>query len=150
MIYFHSVNLRPSIPNTSGVSAIGVWMIACIMMVFGALTEYGIILYFTIKENHYSSDHNCNNRNPPEIACDLADSERTNHQDDFLEYKKVYVLDKKTMTWIKQSGEKNEEMSRKGATIGENILKKADSFSLILFSSLFLPFTIIYSILLHQ
>ena len=32
-------------PHTSGVSAVGIWMIACIIMVFGALTEYGIILY---------------------------------------------------------------------------------------------------------
>ena len=125
-------------------------MIACIMMVFGALTEYGIILYFTIKEHHNPSDHNRNNRNPHEIACDLAASERTNHQDDILEDKKIYVLDKKTMTWIKQSGEKTEEKSSRGSTIGENILKNADSFSLILFSSLFLPFTILYSILLHQ
>ena len=125
-------------------------MIACIMMVFGALTEYGIILYFTIKEHHNSSDHNRNNRNPPEIACDLADSERTNHQDDILEDRKVYVLDKKTMIWIKETGEKKDEKSSRGAKIGEIILKNADSFSLILFSSLFLPFTIIYSILLHQ
>ena len=149
-MYFHSVNLRPSIPNTSGVSAIGVWMIACIMMVFGALTEYGIILYFTIKENNYASDHIRNNRNPPEIACDLAVSERANYPNDNLEDKKVYVLDKKTMTWIKQSGEKNEEKNNRAATIGDIILKNADSFSLIFFSSLFLPFTIFYSIFLHQ
>ena len=35
-------------PNTSRISAMGIWMIGCKIMVFGALTEYGILLFLTI------------------------------------------------------------------------------------------------------
>ena len=41
-------------PNITGVSAIGIWMLACIIMVFGALVEYGGILYLsTRKETNF-------------------------------------------------------------------------------------------------
>ena len=42
-------------PQTSGISAIGIWMIACIIMVFGTLTEYGIILYIMITKPSYET-----------------------------------------------------------------------------------------------
>ena len=125
-------------------------MIACIMMVFGALTEYGIILYFTIQKHNSASDHNSTNRNLPKAYCDVNDSKCTNYQEDGFQDKKMYILDKKIMLWIEETGEKKEENCSRSATFGENILKNADSFSLILFSSLFLLFTIIYSIMLHQ
>ena len=47
-----SLNLWSSMPNTSGVNAIGIWMIACIIMVSGALTEYGIILYIMFNKRN--------------------------------------------------------------------------------------------------
>ena len=119
-------------------------------MVFGALTEYGIILYFTIQKKNCSSADNRTNRNLQESDCDVNESERTNCQVDGLESKKTYILDKKSMMWIEETGQKKEEKSSRTATFGENILKNADSFSLMLFSSLFLPFTFIYSIMLHQ
>ena len=125
-------------------------MIACIMMVFGALTEYGIILYFMIQKQNCSSEHNRIIRNLPENDCHFDSYDCKNDQEGDFAHKKVYILDKKTMIWINETGEKKEEKSSRGPTMGEFILKNADSFSLILFSSLFLPFTIIYSILLHQ
>ena len=125
-------------------------MIACIMMVFGALTEYGIILYFMIQKQNCSSDYNHAIRNRHEYDCHLDSTDCQNDQEGDFEHKKVYILDKKTMIWMKETGEKKDEKSGRSATFGENILKNADSFSLILFSSLFLPFTIIYSIMLHH
>ena len=125
-------------------------MIACIMMVFGALTEYGIILYFMIQKQKFSSDYNHAIQNRPENDCHLDSSDCKKDQEGDFVNKKVYILDKKTMIWINETGEKRDEKSSSGSSTGEIILKNADSFSLILFSSLFLPFTIIYSILLHQ
>ena len=125
-------------------------MIACIMMVFGALTEYGIILYFMIQKQNCSSDYHRAIRNRPENDCHLDSSDCKTDQEGDFEHKKAYILDKKTMIWIKETGQKKDEKSSRGPTTAEIILKNADSFSLILFSSLFLPFTIIYSILLHQ
>ena len=120
------------------------------MMVFGALTEYGIILYFMIQKQHCSSGYNPSIRNRSENDCHLDSSGCKNDQEGDFEHKNVYILDKKTMIWIKETGEKKDEKSSRGPTTREIILENADSFSLILFSSLFLPFTIIYAILLHQ
>ena len=58
-----SVNLRSSMPHTSGVNAIGILMIACIIMVFAALIEYGLILFFMINKPRPEKVINFNNCN---------------------------------------------------------------------------------------
>ena len=50
-IFLLSINVNLSTPHTSGMTAIELWMIICIVMVFAALCEYGILLRIASKRN---------------------------------------------------------------------------------------------------
>ena len=39
-----SINVNISTPHTSGMTAIELWMIMCVVMVFAALCEYGVLI----------------------------------------------------------------------------------------------------------
>ena len=49
-------------PRTSRINAMGIWIIACILMVCGALTEYAVILYIVSKKHRISQKINAEKR----------------------------------------------------------------------------------------
>jgi len=51
-------NVTTNSPKAEGLTAIEIWMLACILFVFGALVEYAIILYWK-QRNHHRPTPSC-------------------------------------------------------------------------------------------
>ena len=72
MIYILIFILRARIPVASQVTALEIWLLACILLVFGALAEYAFILRQVIKlsrqqqrmRNHFNLQLKNNSENP--------------------------------------------------------------------------------------
>ena len=103
-------------PDTSGVSAVGIWMIACIIMVVGALTEYGIILYITMRKTCSKTPDNQS----------LNSIGFTNDNNNFAQ-------------------DQNQYHNRKEISC-RALLRKIDFVSLVTFPILFLSFVMVYFI----
>ena len=43
--------MKASSPKIDDMTALGIWMLACVVMVFGALAEYGIILFLMFRQS---------------------------------------------------------------------------------------------------
>ena len=136
-------------PNTNGVNAVGVWLISCIIMVFGALSEYGVILYLMLKTfgNQPNStnvrsvdilgdDEGCrystleNTKHKPKIATISIDSIKRNGIDEQSFLKEV---DKKSKVDIAFQNDK---------------LRQIDSMALMIFPIVFFLFIVGYSVFL--
>ena len=118
-------------PNTNGVNAIGVWMISCIIMVFGALTEYGIILSVTSKKG-YSEDSSGDNLN------DLKSRTRGESRKNENTLQCVCKVDKQTQRKDDTQRPNNTGVSK------DKIMERIDEISLIIFPTIFILFIIVY------
>ena len=56
--YYNSINVQDNAPLTKGVDPLEVWMICCNLMVFAALTEYGLILFVKFRKPMSSENKN--------------------------------------------------------------------------------------------
>ena len=103
-------------PQTSGISAIGIWMIACVIMVFGTLTEYGVILYIMMIKPWYDTLINRSTNSVGSI-------------DDYNNY---------------SEDQTQHRISKETARLA--LLKKIDCISAVMFPILFFSFCIVYLI----
>ena len=49
MFSFISIEVQKSVPVVKGACALELWMLGCVIMVFAALGEYGLILFLTFR-----------------------------------------------------------------------------------------------------
>ena len=130
-------------PNTNGVNAVGVWMVGCIIMVFSALTEYGILLYImTYKLKLQGNNCVClNDGNDDRIFVPMSTISSKNRN------KRGTVFMTKEM--IQKNNGVTDQKRFKTASIAnamkqENMMRKIDSVSLFLFPLVFFCFSVVY------
>ena len=78
-------------PNITGVSAIGIWMLACIIMVFGALVEYGGILYLSTRKETNSNSTNRTEKSVGSRENKIEVEEVTRHQKNHEMNREIFV-----------------------------------------------------------
>ena len=147
-----SVNLWSSMPNTSGVNAIGIWMMACIVMVFGALTEYGIILYimFNTQRSAQITNYNGKHCNCKKEDDDSKSGTTINGR---TENEKEFVISQNTAGYQKESGVNSNEENKQFNSYGvmkDIALQKIDSVSLFMVPTVFILFTVVYIALFQK
>ena len=108
------------LPNTSGIGAIGVWMLACIIMVFAALIEYGIILFLMTKKQNSSIQINGN----------------------VINTVSTFDIDAKNSNAMKNGANVPDN-----DIIHDIILQRVDTISRFMFPVIFLAFVSVYSFL---
>ena len=126
-------------------------MIACITMVFGALTEYGIILYFIINEQR-ADGVSTGIVSPAIYNGDNEQFRSDSAAKDPIENQNLFILSNKTKNFQKPRVYDNAEddgLNSKN-NIQTNMVKRADSISLLMFPSVFFLFTIVYVIMLYH
>ena len=140
---FTRTSLKTSAPQFQSMTVSGIWMMFCVIMVFSALAEYGIILFLKLRENM----HLVNIRPPLSITdrnIKFDESTLSNNSiggkcasqtishilEDNQEDKKVLQIAKNVTT------------KKDNAKYGE--YRRLDLFSLILFPSVFFCFVTTY------
>ena len=151
LISFNSVissSLWSSMPNTNGICAIGIWMLACIIMVFSALIEYGIILFIMMKKQKSTTGNKCNMKrnnsflksNPLNVIKKTNGEKRSDKM--FIVSPKTFEMNPQnkinTTDGMKQSAFKEIDQ--------ELLLQKIDYVSLYIFPLSFLFFIAAYII----
>lgn len=130
-------------PNTNGVNGVEVWMVICIVMVFGALSEYGLLLYmmaYQLKTKNKHKDRlNDSKTNRIFVSMSTIRSQNRNEKD-------VGSANKESIQ--KQDDLSYQNHADNPATATEiklnDTMKKIDSISLFLFPLVFLSFIILY------
>lgn len=130
-------------PNTSGVNAIGIWMIACIVMVFGAITEYGIILYITFNKRTLAKIIN-NKATPCNHKDDCSKRGITTHGS--TDNEKIFVVSQNTTGCKTEKRVQEDEQSNSNDNTHYMKLKMIDAVSLFMFPTAFLLFIVVYCV----
>ena len=130
-------------PNTNGVNAVGVWMISCIVMVFSALSEYGLLLYImTYQRKTKNNDKeilNSSNKNRIFVPMATISSLNRNEKDLVSENKES---NQKQDDLNDQNHADNPPMATE--TKLKNTMGKIDSISIFLFPLVFFSFIVVY------
>ena len=132
-------------PNTNGVNGVEVWMVICIVMVFSALSEYGLLLYImtyqlkTKKNDKESMNDIKNNR----IFLPVSATRSHNRNE-----KDVVSTNKESIQKQDDLREENHADNLPMATEMKlkNTMRKIDSISLFLFPLVFLSLIFVYLI----
>ena len=140
LVYFitFSTQLDETSPKSEGMNAIQKWIIFCIVMVFLALLEYGLILWMRCNRNHCFTNKPINNLNTTEKH--LVNKERSRSAKSIKTATNKWMVDNYD-SHLRENIHSSQYMEEQNETSNEKLL---DKISIIIFPTSFIAFNIWY------
>ena len=90
--YFTSIDVESSAPESHGLDAIEIWMIACNLMIFAALSEYGLVLFIMFKKTKVIGKKNKKRRQCNRVGGNSVDGGKNNVDEGSVTERKIDLI----------------------------------------------------------
>ena len=133
--------MKASSPKSDGMTACGIWLMFCVVMVFGVLAEYGVILFLKLKKTLQVKNHSIS----PTQTIYMVDVDQARQES--REKKEVSEISRKSTNGTQSSentANQKRDNSRRQLVVEFGVHKVLDLVSLILFPTTFSFFIIMY------